>query len=49
MCRKCLKDLNIETLSNDNEPNEASPDDEYFWDFPETEFNSPLEDDDELA
>ena len=39
MCKKCLQDLDIQTLSNPNEPDEASPDEEYYWDFPDTEFN----------
>jgi hypothetical protein len=44
MCKRCLQDLNIETLANANEPNEPSPDDEYFWDFPETEFHPVIDD-----
>lgn len=46
MCRRCLKDLNIETLANPNEQDEAAPDDEHYWDFPETDFqpDEPAED-----
>ena len=39
MCKKCLKDLNIETLSNKNNPDEAAPSQENYWSFADVEFN----------
>jgi hypothetical protein len=40
MCRKCLKDLDIETKSNGHDPDEQSPEDESYWDEPDVEFHS---------
>jgi hypothetical protein len=37
MCRKCLRDLDIETKSNGNDPDEQAPDDEHYWDMDEVE------------
>lgn len=39
MCRKCLKDLNIEILPNKNNPDDPSEGDEQHWFFDEVEFN----------
>ena len=39
MCRKCLDGLNIKTLKNNHEPDEAPPSDENYWDFEEVELN----------
>lgn len=33
MCRKCLKDLNIETLPNKHQPEENTVEEEFWWDI----------------
>ena len=33
MCRKCLKGLNINTMPNTNDPDEAVPDQDNYWNF----------------
>jgi len=40
MCRKCVKDVDIEVLENNNELNTIPPEDEYYYEMDDVEFHS---------